>query len=456
MALGEGAALGVLAREPDAEALDEQGAVSERLGGRPVDALTVLDHLAAIGHDAGDGLMRREALGDGGELAADLLEKLKVDAGHAAAGAFLGMADARPFAVEPVGAVGAIGIARRELLLEIGAEVGLHAVDLGAGEKTLLDETLGIDLNHARMLADAAIHQGLGEGRLVSLVMAVTTVAEHVDDHGLAVTLAKLDGDLGHMHHGLGVVAVHVEDRGIDHLGHVGGVRRGTGKAGRGGEADLIIDNEVQRAADAVPAQARQAEAFGDHALSGEGRIAVQEERQHLFALLVVALVLLCPDLAEHDGIDDLEMGGIGGQRQVHAILVELAIGGGAEMVFHVARALDLVGVGRASLELVEDRPVGLAHDIGEHVQASAMGHADDDLADAELPAALDDLLERRHRGFATVEAEALGAGILHVEEALEGLGLDELLQDRLLALRREADLTAFDVFLDPGALLRI
>ena len=73
----------------------------------------------------------------------------------------------------------------------------------------------------------------------------------------------------------------------------------------------------------------------------------MQQERQNFLALVVVALVLLGPHLAEHDGIDDLEMRGVGGQRQVHAVLVELAVGGGAEMIFHVARALDLVGMGR-------------------------------------------------------------------------------------------------------------
>ena len=59
---------------------------------------------------------------------------------------------------------------------------------------------------------------------------------------------------------------------------------------------------------------------------------------------------------------------------------------------------------------------------------------------------------------LAAVEPEALGAGIFHVEEALEVLGLDELLEDRLLALRREADLVvgAFDAVLDPGALLGV
>ena len=97
-----------------------------------------------------------------------------------------------------------------------------------------------------------------------------------------------------------------------------------------------------------------------------------------------------------------------------------------------------------------------LAHDVAEHIEAPAVRHADDDFLDAELAAALDDLLERRHHGFGAVEAEALGSRVLDVGEALERLRLDQLVEDRLLALDREGDVLvpAFDALLDPGLLL--
>src|SRR5262245_10641223 len=112
----------------------------------------------------------------------------------------------------------------------------------------------------------------------------------------------------------------------------------------------------------------------------------------------------------------------------------------------------------RAALELVEDRPVGLRHHIGEHVEPSAMRHADDDLLQSELAAALDHLLERRHHRLAAVEPEPLRAGIFHVEESLEDLRLDQLLEDRLFAFRGRPNgvLGEFDALLDPGPLLGI
>src|SRR4029079_16611083 len=116
----------------------------------------------------------------------------------------------------------------------------------------------------------------------------------------------------------------------------------------------------------------------------------------------------------------DLEVRRVGGQRQMDLVAVELAIGGGAEMVFDVAGALDVVGRGWSALELVEDDAVGLAEHLRQHVQAAAMGHAENDLTQAELAAALDGLLERRDKRFAAVEAEALGAGEFHITELLE------------------------------------
>ena len=100
---------------------------------------------------------------------------------------------------------------------------------------------------------------------------------------------------------------------------------------------------------------------------------------------VAVELVLLGAHLAEHHRIDDLEMRGVGGQRQMHLVAVELAVRGGAEVVLHVAGAFDVVGREGAALELVEEGAVRLAHHLRQHVEAAAMGHAEDDLLHAEL-----------------------------------------------------------------------
>jgi hypothetical protein len=61
------------------------------------------------------------------------------------------------------------------------------------------------------------------------------------------------------------------------------------------------------------------------------------------------------------------------------------------------------------------------------------MGHAEHDLAHAELAAIFDDAFERGHHRLAAVQAEALGADIFAGEELLPLLALDHLGQDRFL-----------------------
>ena len=116
----------------------------------------------------------------------------------------------------------------------------------------------------------------LGERGLVAFVVPEAPVAEHVDDDGVLELLPELGRDFGGIHHRLGIVAVHVEDRRLDHLGDVGRIRRRTRVTRVGGEPDLIVDDEMHGATGAVAAQARQAEALGDHALPGEGGVAAK------------------------------------------------------------------------------------------------------------------------------------------------------------------------------------
>ncbi|MGY4328422.1 hypothetical protein ACVWWG_002839 [Bradyrhizobium sp. LB7.2] len=99
-----------------------------------------------------------------------------------------------------------------------------------------------------------------------------------------------------------------------------------------------------------------------------------------------------------------------------------------------------------------------LAHHLGQHIEAAAMRHAQHDLLDAEIAAALDDLLERGDQRFSTVQAEALGAGEFGVAEFLETFGFDQLHQDGATAFAREGDFLVrpLDPLLDPRLLRRV
>ena len=177
------------------------------------------------------------------------------------------------------------------------------------------------------MAGDGAVHDRLGEGRLVRLVVAVAAIAEDVDDHVLLEAVAELGGDARDMYHRLGIVAVHVEDRRLDDLADIGGIRARAriGRARR--EADLVVDDDMDGAAGAIALELGELERFRHQPLAGEGGVAMHQEADHLVALGVAALALFGAHLAEDDGIDRLEMRGVGGQREMDGVAVEVAVG---------------------------------------------------------------------------------------------------------------------------------
>ena len=380
---------------------------------------------------------RREAKTNFGEPCA-------VDAGAAAAvviGAGGRRSQTRPAAIEPIGLVGLKGLARLQRGFQVMPPIGLQLGDLAIGDNAFGDELLGIDLQRRLVRADFLVHERLGERGLVAFVVAEPAIAEHVDDHRLVELLPELGRDLRGIDDGFGIIAVDVNDRRLDHFRGVRRIGRRPRMARRGGEADLIVDDEMDRPAGPVSLETGKAETFGDHALTRESRVAMDEERQDFRALDdIVQLILLGAHLAEDDGIDDLEMRRVRGQRKMDAVVVEVAVGRGAKMIFDVAGAFDVVGRKGAALEFVENRPVRLPHDLGQHIEAAAVRHAEDDVLDPQGAAALDDLFERRHHGFGAVKAKPLRARVFHVEEFLESLRFDELRQDGALAFLGEGN----------------
>ena len=65
---------------------------------------------------------------------------------------------------------------------------------------------------------------------------------------------------------------------------------------GRGREAELVVDDQVDRAADSVAGDVAHVEALGDDALAGERGVAVHQDRQHRVGARAVDQVLRAPE----------------------------------------------------------------------------------------------------------------------------------------------------------------
>jgi hypothetical protein len=158
----------------------------------------------------------------------------------------------------------------------------MNPVASASGQRALAHQAIGIDLPRSGMLADDLVHHRLRRGRFVGLVVAEAAIADEVDDdvllefHAVGQRLARDE------HHRLRIIRVHVEDRRLEHLGHVAAIHRRTRIARIvRGEAHLVVDDQVHRAAGVEGAGLRDLQRFHDHALAGERRIAVDQHGQH-------------------------------------------------------------------------------------------------------------------------------------------------------------------------------
>ena len=237
--------------------------------------------------------------------------------------------------------------------------------------------------------------------------MAAAAVAQHVDDDILLERLPEVDRQSGHPRARLRVVAVDMEDRRTGHLRDVRAVLGRTGVLRCGGETDLVVDDDMNGAAGSVAPQQSQVQRLGHHALSCEGGVAVHHHRHHTeiawrsVVVDTVDQVLFGAHQALQDRVDGLQVGRVGHQRHRNVVVAEHldVVAVGAEVVLDIARSVRLRRV-QVALELAEDLRVGLADDVGEHVEPTAVRHPDDHLVETMLGALVDGRVHHRDDGL--------------------------------------------------------
>ena len=262
--------------------------------------------------------------------------------------------------------------------------------------------------------------------------MAVAAVAVDIDHDIAAEFLAELESDPGNFDDCQRILAIHMENRGIDNLGDVGAVGGRAGIHRQGGEADLVVDDEVNGAAGFVAGQLGHIESLRDDALADERGVAVNEERKDFLPRGgVLENALTGAGLALNDRIDSLEVAGVCGHADFHrGTAGKLAGALVTEVVFHIAilAAAEFLGI-KEVLELPENHARGFFNEVRKDIEAAAVGHAHDDFEHARGGAVLKNRVESDHERFAAFEGEAFLTDELRVDERLESLGLVERLQ---------------------------
>lgn len=256
----------------------------------------------------------------------------------------LALEEAGPGRVQPVLVLDvSLGLGQGEGLLADVLVLGGHGLDLLGGASALGDQLVGVEIQAVLVLADLLVHEWLREHRLVDLVVSVASVSHQIDDTVLVESGTPLSRHLAHVHDGLRIVGVDMENGGVDDTSDIGTVGRGSRETGIGGEADLVVGHHVDGAVGGVVGQIRQMHRLVDDTLAAEGGIAVNQDGHDLLALLVAAVELLGTGLALNDGIDGFQMRRIGHHSQADVLVGHAVqtLNVCAQVVLDISRTLD-------------------------------------------------------------------------------------------------------------------
>ena len=281
-----------------------------------------------------------------------------------------------------------------------------------------VDQPLCIHHTRGRMLADGLIHQRLSLHGFFGFVVAAPPITDQIDDHILAELHAVVDGNLSDEQHRFWIVAIDVKDRRLNHSRDLGAVFRGPRIIlPMGGKADLVVNDDVNGAAGLETPGLGHLKRLHDHALAGEGRITVDEDRNHEVAFVVFAAILAGPNRPFHHGPGNFQVRRVEAQRQVHLPTRRHHVGGEPLVIFDVTGA-DLIR--QPAFELVEQFTRVLAQDVDQHIQTTPVRHADHGFHHAVAAQPLQPLVQHRNQTFRSFQAEPFGPWIAAVQVLLE------------------------------------
>ena len=151
----------------------------------------------------------------------------------------------------------------------------LHLIDGACLYHPFLKQFLFVNFAGIRVFRDGFIEQGLGKSGLITLVVTILSVAQQVYEHILLEFLAVLHSELQAVHHGFHIIRIYMKHWRKRNLGHVCTVGAGAGVEVIGGEAHLIIHNNMYSTSCPVTLELGHLNDLVDHALPCNSRIAM-------------------------------------------------------------------------------------------------------------------------------------------------------------------------------------
>src|SRR6266851_5267500 len=436
VALAERAALRILPREAHGIALEKYGAERQHFGEAVIDGTLAMAHFRALFEKLRDFRVDVKPLGHANKAVGDFREFFLQETGidlifRFVAAMLIGGPVFWQFAqVRYFSQRAGLGLLLFVFLADCLSRQG--RVDAGV---------LGVNLPERSMILDALVKEGLRDGRIVDLAVAVAAIADEVNDDVAAEGGAIFRGKLSDAHDGVWVFGVDVEDRHGLAFGDIGSEAGRVLLRGLRGKADQVIHDDVNGAADGVSLQVREIQRFRPDALACERRIAVHHDGDdfiHRFwrtvgvgaAQTVASLLRAHP--AHGDWIDSFQMARI--RNKMDADLFACARDVGARrayVVFHVARTEDAAGID--VFKTGHHFMWRLACRVDHHVQAAAVTHGHDGFERAMLARGVQNGIEQRNQRGNAFQGKSFGAQVARLQNLFEKIGANQTLEDFVL-----------------------
>ena len=163
----------------------------------------------------------------------------------------------------------------------------------------------------------------------------------------------------------------------------------------------------------------------------------------------VCAAVHTGPHRAFNHGVHDFKMRWVERQRQMHRATSGTDIRAKALVVFHVT---GWQVFGRSVVKLCKQISRQLAHGVNQHIQTTAVGHANHDFLNALGAGLMDQLVHGGNEALSAFKGETFLSNVFGVQEALKAFGGGQSLQDVFFLLSVEIGFATnrFEFFLPP------
>ena len=261
--------------------------------------------------------------------------------------------------------------------------------------------------------------------------MAVLAIADDVHHHIASEFLPKIQCHLDTVHGCHRIVAVHVKDRHVQHLGRSGAVKCGPRIVRQGGESDLVVDDDVNRATSLIAVELRHVKRLCHNALPDECSVTMDHHRQNLLAILrVVEQSLESARLALHYRRHCLKVARVWGEVNANLAAIDRSAGVlKPEMVLHIPITVgNLLHI--IVTEFVEQELVVLANNVGQYVESATVRHAHRDLENPPARRRLNNRIEHRNQSLTALKREPLLPYVTGVQKFFKLLGFHQTFKD--------------------------